>query len=316
MKPRILVVEGGEGPREVSAALLEAGGYEVAPCDGRAQVAAALDAGPLDLAFVDVALAGESGIDILVDLRERLPRCPVIMVAGAPGSDAATEALRRGAFDCMVKPVRQDTLLRACRLGLEHKALLEEREVCRTSLEAIFNGLRDLIVMVDDRMRVVKANRSSLCGFDPGPMVGRQFEEVSRCADPRCAALLRETLRTGRPADLERVECAHPGGALQVVALSTTPLKSGQGAVTGALLVVKDQTRLATLERRLNARDGAPPGGRRFEDLPPRERILKAIARAGGNRSEAAKLLGWSRRTFYRKLAEHGITQGGRDTGV
>ncbi|HWR96975.1 MAG TPA: sigma 54-interacting transcriptional regulator, partial [Candidatus Methanoperedens sp.] len=52
---------------------------------------------------------------------------------------------------------------------------------------------------------------------------------------------------------------------------------------------------------------GVAPSGRRLEDLPLPERMQRAVERAGGNRSEAAKLLGWSRRTFYRKLAEHGL---------
>lgn len=64
----------------------------------------------------------------------------------------------------------------------------------------------------------------------------------------------------------------------------------------------------------------------RTEDLPPevrspepqatyvplqrqdeRTRMLAALQRTGGNRSEAARLLGMSRRTFYRRLAEYDV---------
>ncbi|HEY5997704.1 MAG TPA: sigma-54-dependent Fis family transcriptional regulator [bacterium] len=256
MKPRILVVDDEAGLREVFAALLDVEGYDAVPCAGDADVTAALATGPVDMAFVDITLAGESGIDVLTHLRERLPLCPVIMITGAPTIDTATEALRRGAFDYIVKPVRQDTLVHACRLGLEHKALLEEREAYRANLEAIFKGMRDLVVMVDDRMRVVEANRSGLCGFRGENMVGRQFEEVARDASPRCVWILRETLRTGRPMDLDHVESGGHGGVAQVIALSTSPLLGEGGVVTGAVLVVRDQTRLATLERQLKARPG------------------------------------------------------------
>ena len=38
-----------------------------------------------------------------------------------------------------------------------------------------------------------------------------------------------------------------------------------------------------------------------------REVILRALQEAGGNKSVAARLLGWSRRTFYRRMEKHGI---------
>ncbi len=38
-----------------------------------------------------------------------------------------------------------------------------------------------------------------------------------------------------------------------------------------------------------------------------RERIEQALARTRGNRTEAARMLGWSRRTFYRRLKECGL---------
>ncbi|HWR98735.1 MAG TPA: response regulator, partial [Candidatus Methanoperedens sp.] len=234
MRPRILVADQEAALREVFAALLEAEGYDATACAGWADVSAALAAGPFDLAFVDIALANGSVIDVLALLRERLPLCPVIMITGAPASDTATEVLRRGAFDSIVKPVRQDTLLRACRFALEHGTLLQERESCRAHLEAIFKGLRDLVVMVDDRMRIVEANRAGLCSFAGERVVGRQFEEIAGCANPRCVEILRETLRTGRPADLDRVECSLEGGAVRVVALSTLPLPGARGAVAGA----------------------------------------------------------------------------------
>ena len=65
----------------------------------------------------------------------------------------------------------------------------------------------------------------------------------------------------------------------------------------------------------------------RVEDLPPevrnpepaatyvhfkrqdeRTRMVGALQQTGGNRSEAARLLGMSRRTFYRRLAEYDVS--------
>ena len=40
-----------------------------------------------------------------------------------------------------------------------------------------------------------------------------------------------------------------------------------------------------------------------------REMLVAALARAGGNRTEAAKALGIGVRTLYRKLAAHGMSR-------
>jgi DNA-binding NtrC family response regulator len=42
-----------------------------------------------------------------------------------------------------------------------------------------------------------------------------------------------------------------------------------------------------------------------------RELILKALARAGGNKSQAARLLGLTRRTLYSRMERHGLRMPG-----
>ena len=70
--------------------------------------------------------------------------------------------------------------------------------------------------------------------------------------------------------------------------------------------------------RRIDATD-LPPEISRSQPNPPastfvpctghdeRTQLLRALNQAGGNRTEAAKLLGMSRATLYRRLANHGI---------
>ena len=50
---------------------------------------------------------------------------------------------------------------------------------------------------------------------------------------------------------------------------------------------------------------------RRFKagDAAERDQILRALQASGGKRIEAARLLGLSRRTLYRKLDRYGITR-------
>ena len=54
------------------------------------------------------------------------------------------------------------------------------------------------------------------------------------------------------------------------------------------------------------ARNAAPSLEARRQDAE-REAVKEALSRAGGNRSQAARLLGISRRTLYTKLDEYGL---------
>jgi len=274
---RILVVDDEEHIREIFAQLLAAEGYAVVGCGTTEEVAAALAAGEFDLAFVDIRLGAQSGLDVLRLVRERLPLSPVVMVTGSPTIETAAEALRHGAFDYIVKPLRQDALLRVSRIALEQKALLEERERYRGNIEAIFRSLRDFVVMVDVRMTVREANGArGLCGIDAEQIAGSPFPALVSCEHPSCVALLESTLRSGQPMNLDRVECRRPDRRPQVVSLATSPLTDSGGRTIGAVLVVRDETRLAHLERELSAR-------RHLHGLvgesPPMQELYKLIER-------------------------------------
>ena len=74
--------------------------------------------------------------------------------------------------------------------------------------------------------------------------------------------LLRRAVATRRPVEETRVECA-AGRRGQVVVLSATPLLDARRAVDGAVLVIRDISRLASLER---GPDGEPVA---WEEVPP-----------------------------------------------
>jgi CheY-like chemotaxis protein len=112
----ILVADDEESIRWALATALTGDGHTVEQVDGGEAALASLRRDRFDLAFVDIRLGAQSGLDVLRLVRERLPLCPVVMVTGSPTIDTAAEALRHGAFDYIVKPVRQDALLRVSRI--------------------------------------------------------------------------------------------------------------------------------------------------------------------------------------------------------
>jgi PAS domain S-box-containing protein len=177
--------------------------------------------------------------------------------------DNATDALRRGAFDFLIKPVRKDDLLRAASLAISHKALIDEKELVtrekekyRTNLEAIFQSVNEAIITVDENMLVIDANRhiETICSMSIKSITGKAFDDCFTKCSHSCSKVIRETLKQKKPIRELRIECEHHDRPRQVVLLSCSPLMDDEGAYMGAVLVVRDITRLHDLEEELRGR--------------------------------------------------------------
>ncbi len=254
-RKRILVVDDEESIRFTFENFLSEAGYAVNTAKDYEEALARLAAGEHDLIIADIILGGRTGIDLMREVRTRRIACPVIMVTGAPNIETASEAVRLGAFDYIPKPVYQETLLRVATLALRHKALSDEKERYRSNLEAIFRSVKDAIITVDRELRLVELNRAAqdLCGLSRD-MIGMPFGMLSATCRQNCLQALTETLRTKNPVEVSRLECQQRTGPVRVVSLSTAPLIDQQDLFSGALIVVRDETRLSDLERDLKER--------------------------------------------------------------
>ena len=72
--------------------------------DGAAALRALVQEAP-DLVLLDILLPGLSGLEALPSIRALAPGVPVVIVSGTTDEERARQALARGAFDYIVKPV-------------------------------------------------------------------------------------------------------------------------------------------------------------------------------------------------------------------
>lgn len=255
MAQKILIIDDEESIRFTFSNFLAEAGYAVETASSYEEAMAGLAAGGVDLVFSDILLGGDSGIDILQEVRAQGFDIPVIMITGFPGVETAREAVRLGAFDYLSKPVTQDILLRTTQIALRYKHINDEKKKYQADLDAIFRSVSEGIVTVDSGLNIVRMNEAAagLCGLDP-EMRGQDFASLPLDCQGRCRDALAETLQKNAPVDLPRFECQRPGRAAQVVSATTAPLVNGEGATYGAVLVIRDETRLHTLERDLKER--------------------------------------------------------------
>lgn len=253
--PRILIVDDDEGLRFTLSHLFLAEGFNVDSAATSNEALELLHNNDYDLAFVDIILQGSSGIDLLRTIRECARNTQVIMITGWPDVESAAEVVRLGACDYISKPIRHETLVSVTRHALKSKQLSDERESYRANLDAIFRSVSDAIIMVDSDGRLVHFNAAAagVCGYRP-EHIGTSITSIDFGCRGVCREALTEALHSATTQDLRRFECRRPDGSIRVMNFTTTPVTEGDGNVKGAVVVIRDETRLDVLERTLHQR--------------------------------------------------------------
>jgi putative nucleotidyltransferase with HDIG domain len=132
---QILVVDDEEAIREVVSTMLESKGYRcTAVSNGRAAQEQVKKSTP-DLVLSDMIMPEMDGIKLLDWLREYDPEVPVIMVTAIHDISTALEAIRRGAYDYILKPFEKDQLFLGVGRALQHRRLVAENRSYQLKLE-------------------------------------------------------------------------------------------------------------------------------------------------------------------------------------
>jgi len=133
---RILCIDDDDADRMNLVAYLEDSGYIVLEAaNGRAGLDVFRAEHP-DLILVDLRMPVMGGMEVVAHMREEAPGVPVIVVSGAGILEEAVEALRRGAWDYVTKPVLDMRVLEhAVMKALERARLLDERQRYQERLE-------------------------------------------------------------------------------------------------------------------------------------------------------------------------------------
>jgi two-component system response regulator HydG len=138
--------------------------------------------------------------------------------------------------------------------AIENKQFEEELERHRSRLESIFSSVQDAIITVDTEMNVIEANRAAekICGFQI--VTGQPFTDCTSECDQSCLEILQETLRSRRTNRDCQIECGHHDRSKLIAMVNSSPLLDSGGNFMGAVLVIRDITRLTHLEEELKER--------------------------------------------------------------
>jgi DNA-binding response OmpR family regulator len=109
---RVLVVDDESLIVEILTDFLSAQGYEVVGAHSAADAFTMMEVSPPDVLLLDISLPLVDGMTVLRRVRALYPDLRVVMVTANADEQVARDALRRGAFDYVVKPFDFDYLAR------------------------------------------------------------------------------------------------------------------------------------------------------------------------------------------------------------
>ena len=252
---KILIVDDEESIRFTFDNFLSDEGHDVDTASDFQTALERISGTAYDLIFADIILGGKTGIDLLQEIKKRVPRSVVVMITGYPNIETASDAVRLGAFDYIPKPVRPDTLIRTATLALQHKALQDKTEQYRSNLEAIFRSVKDAIITVDKDLRVLEINEAArkMCRLGH-EHIGSSFDALHPDCRGKCLDALQETISSQMGVEISRAECMQNGQLKQIITLNTSPLLDSNNLFSGAVMVIRDETRINNLERDLKER--------------------------------------------------------------
>ena len=120
----ILVVDDEVNYLTVMETLLGDAGYEVLTAPSAIEAVKIAGAADLDLVLTDMKMPKMSGIELLEKLQQDNPDLPVIIMTAFGTVEKAVSAMKKGAFDYILKPFKNEEILVTIAKALEHHRLI------------------------------------------------------------------------------------------------------------------------------------------------------------------------------------------------
>ncbi|MEY2547080.1 MAG: hypothetical protein QOG48_2197 [Verrucomicrobiota bacterium] len=143
MQPTILIVDDEKHTRDGLRQLLE-DNYDVYVAGDIAGAMSVLEREHVDLVLTDLRLGADDGMQ-LIERVLKMPHPPIVIMMTAYGSvDTAVEAMKRGAYDFVTKPLNLDKVEMLIGRALKSRNLEQENRVLKQQVDERF-GLENII---------------------------------------------------------------------------------------------------------------------------------------------------------------------------
>ena len=143
----ILIIDDEASLRQTMARILLRAGFQVTTVASGLEALSIINEHAFDLIYLDIRMPDMNGLEILTTIHERFPELPVILFTAQPDLHSAVEALRRGAIDYLLKPLKPELIVDRTRTILGEQAKKKRRREIQRQMEELQAELDALDVL-------------------------------------------------------------------------------------------------------------------------------------------------------------------------
>lgn len=203
----ILVVDDEQNILSLLSEVLKEAGYEVVVARNATEGQAKFWEAKPDLVLLDLKLPDGDGLDVLKRMRERVPNALVVIMSGFGTISTAIDAIRRGAYDFIEKPLEENRVLLTVKNALERKCLEHTAQRLKDEVSEryrIVGGSPQIRELLDLVAKIAPAHATVLITGESGSgkeLVARAIHRLSpRALGPfvkvNCAAVPHELIES------------------------------------------------------------------------------------------------------------------------
>ncbi|MEO7094632.1 MAG: response regulator, partial [Polyangiales bacterium] len=217
-RPRVLVVDDEKFIRDILADFLGMEGYEVRTAEDGQAALQEMSRGSYDVVISDLKMPKMGGIELLDEIAKRTPNVLTVIMTGFGTVETAIDAMKRGAYDYVLKPFKVEEVVHIIQRALEKQRLSAENLRLREAVslykvsEAIAASLsldEVMATVCDTALHEIRADLVSTW-LDDGE--GGFFERNRLVAPPRSSVipppfdpLLPDVATDGKPSPIPQM---------------------------------------------------------------------------------------------------------------
>jgi two-component system, NtrC family, nitrogen regulation response regulator NtrX len=207
--PKILIIDDEAAIRGALKEILEYESFEVSEAEDGISALKIVEKEQFDLIFCDIKMPKMDGLEVLEKLKEKGIDTPVVIITGHGTVDTAVEALKKGAYDFIQKPLDLNRVLVTVRNASNQTALVQETKTLRKKVNKVLGsnivGESKAIVEIKKMIDTVAPTEARVLitgGNGSGKeLVARQLHEKSERAqgafiEVNCAAIPSELIES------------------------------------------------------------------------------------------------------------------------
>jgi two-component system, NtrC family, nitrogen regulation response regulator NtrX len=204
---KILVIDDDKSIRNTLKEVLEYENHQVDLAEDGPSGLDLFSANSYDVVLCDIKMSQMDGIEVLEKINETTSDIPVIMISGHGNIDTAVEAIKKGAYDFLEKPLDLNRLLITIRNAMDKTRLITQTQVLKNKVSKMYEIIGEsesikTVKMMIDKVATTEARILITGANGTGKeLVAHQIHEKSNRAkgpfvEVNCAAIPSELIES------------------------------------------------------------------------------------------------------------------------